>query len=58
METAPQQETIKILKADDVISYLTQIQTAVGLVSDYLQNLKVDLQTNIEKIQEDKTDAS
>jgi len=57
VETAPQQETIKILKADDVISYLTQIQTAVGLVNDYLQNLKVDLQTNIEKIQEDKTDA-
>lgn len=57
METAPQQETIKILKAEDVINYLTQVQTAVGMVSDYLKNLENDLQTNIDKIQEDKTDA-
>lgn len=58
METQPT-EPIRILKADDVVTYLNQIKNAMGLVSEYLKNIETDIEANLNKINEEQnTDAS
>lgn len=58
VETQPT-ETIRILKADEVVTYLNQIKNAMGLVSEYLKNIEADIEVNLNKINEEKNaDAS
>lgn len=58
VETQPT-ETIRILKADEVVTYLNQIKNAMGLVSEYLRNIETDIEVNLNKINEEKNaDAS
>lgn len=46
-------QSIKILKAEDVVQYLTQVKGAVSLVSDYLANLERDIEMNVNQINQE-----
>jgi len=52
-ETPQTEESIKILRADDVVQYLLQLSVAVGAMKDYLNNIEADIKLNVEKIMED-----
>jgi hypothetical protein len=55
----PQEQPVRILKADDVVSYLNTIKTALSNVTQYLSAIEADIAVNAEKINtEINTDAS
>ena len=59
MTEVPQEQPVRILKADDVVSYLNTIKTALSNVTQYLSAIEADIAVNAEKINtEINTDAS